>query len=145
MNKENNKLITEIAIVIIIMIIAIPICANASSKYNRTKEKLETYNIQINITNNSPTKIITLNNYNKNKTRINLVLKISKFSDEYLVKLDNNTYNLNSIAYTEDADYYYYNLGNYELNKERTFSFQLIHIGEKNYDDNISYSFLAEV
>ena len=46
---------------------------------------------------------------------------------------------------TEDEEYYYYNLGVYEISEYREFEFRLIATGDGIYDDDIIYSFMTEV
>ena len=100
--------------------------------------------ISIDIVNKNENKIIRLNNLNNKKTNTNLILKISKFSSRYVVELDGDIYDLNNMFYTEDEEFYYYNLGIYEIDKYKEFDFKLILVEDNDYDDNIIYSFLTE-
>ena len=76
--------------------------------------------------------------------RVNLVMKISKFNDEYLINLDDQVYNLKDLEYTEDDNYQYYNLGIYDIDKFRTFLFKINVKDKAYYDETISYGFYTE-
>lgn len=145
MDKEAKRLIEEIILIIILLSVTIPICVSASTNYNNRKSKIQCIsNISIDIVNKNENKVIRLNNLNNEKTNTNLILKISKFSSRYVVELDGDIYDLNNIFYTEDEEFYYYNLGVYEINKYKEFDFKLILVEDNDYDDNIIYSFLTE-
>ena len=62
-----------------------------------------------------------------------------------MVKIDDEEYLLRDIVYSEDDNYYYFNLGSYEVKDKKEIDFNLELIGNEIYDDCISYSFLAEV
>lgn len=146
MDKESKRLISEIIFMVIFLLVVIPICVSASTSYNDSKSKLQCIsNISIDIANGNDNKIIRLSNLDDRKTNVNLILKISKFSSKYIVELDDNIYNLNDMFYTEDEDFYYYNLGVYEINQYREFKFRLILVESDIYDDDIIYSFMTEV
>lgn len=141
MDKDIKKLICEIILMVIIIIITIPICVNASNNY----KKMQNYNnISINIENKNNNKTIKIKNYNVEK-KFNLILKTSKFSNEYKITLDGVDYNLKDVVYSEDQENYYFNLGSYEIKNNKNINFSMELSGNYIYDDNISYSFLAEV
>lgn len=145
-DDEIKRLIVEIITVIILFIIAVPICVNASNNYNEKKNNMQKYNnIVVDISDINSSKIVTINNYNNKKKTVNLILKTSKFYDEYMVKIDDEEYLLRDIVYSEDDNYYYFNLGSYEVKDKKEIDFKLELIGNEIYDDCISYSFLAEV
>ena len=145
-DDEIKRLIVEIITVIILFIIAVPICVNASNNYNEKKNNMQKYNnIVVDISDINSSKIVTINNYNNKKKTVNLILKTSKFYDEYMVKIDDEEYLLRDIVYSEDDNYYYFNLGSYEVKDKKDIDFNLELIGNEIYDDCISYSFLAEV
>ena len=144
MDKEIRRLIVEVFIMVVILVIAVPICVKASDRYNNSKVMQEQSNVKIDIKSEKEKKVIFLKNYNDNAINFNLVLKISKFSNHYNVMLDDKIYNLDNTIRGEDDEWYYYNLGNYYCDDAVEFRFQLIHIND-NYDEGISYSFIAEV
>lgn len=146
MEKDQKSLIAELLLMIIIILIVIPICVNASRNYNEKKSTIQQYNnIALDIKSIDSNRYVNVNNYNKNKKVINLIMKTTKFSNEYLIKLDDKEYQLKDIPHTEDKDYYYFNLGSYEVKKVKNIKFSLKLIGEEIYDDSITYSFIAEV
>ena len=145
-DDEIKRLIVEIITVIILFIIAVPICVNDSNNYNEKNNNMQKYNnIVVDISDINSSKIVTINNYNNKKKTVNLILKTSKFYDEYMVKIDDEEYLLRDIVYSEDDNYYYFNLGSYEVKDKKEIDFNLELIGNEIYDDCISYSFLAEV
>ena len=108
MDNDIKKLICEIILMILIIIITIPICVNASNNYTNKKENMQKYNnISIDIENKNQYKTIKLKNYNTEKKVFNLILKTSKFSNEYKITLDGIEYNLKDIVYSEDQTNYY--------------------------------------
>ena len=146
MIKDQKSLIAEIVLMITILLIIVPICVNASHNYNEKKSTIQQYNnIALDIKSIDSSKYVNINNYNKNKKVINLIMKTTKFSNEYIIKLDDKEYQLKDIPHTEDKDYYYFNLGSYEVKKVKNIKFSLNIIGEEIYDDSITYSFVAEV
>ncbi len=146
MNKDLKSLTAEVVLFIIIMLIIVPICVNASHNYNEKKSNIQQYNnISIDIKRIDSNKYVIVNNYNKNKKIINLIMKTTKFSNEYIIKLDDKEYYLKDIPYTEDEENYYFNLGSYEIDKVNNIKFSLELSGDRIYDDSITYSFLAEV
>lgn len=146
MDKDMKTLICEIILMFIIIIVTIPICVNASHNYNNKKDNMQKYtNMSVNIEYKSKKMLVNIDNYNDDKRVVNLILKTSKFSNEYMVNIDGVEYNLNEIVYTEDDNNYYFNLGSYEINKRRAVEFSMNLVGEDIYDDSITYSFMVEV
>ncbi len=146
MEKDFKSLIAEIILMVIIMLIIIPICVNASHNYNVKKSTIQQYNnISIDIRRIDSNMYVNINNYNKDKKVINLIMKTTKFSNEYIVNLNDKEYHLKDIPHTEDKYYYYFNLGSYEIKKVKDIKFSLKLLGDEIYDDSISYSFVAEV
>ena len=145
MNKSNKELLLEIIIMAIFLAVAIPACVNASNKYNRRKEELMcNSNISVDIKNNNNNKIIELTNLNKKASKVNLILKISKYSNEYAVNIDDNYYELKTMSRTEDENYYYYNIGAYEIEKNKEVKFKLQLLESKVDEESITYSFMTE-
>ena len=146
MEKDFRYLVAESILMIFFLMIIIPICVNASHNYNEKKSTIQQYNnIAIDISRNDSNMFVNINNYNDEKKVINLIMKTTKFSNEYLVALDDKQYNLKDIPYTEDKDNYYFNLGSYKIDKVKNIKFSLKLLGAEIYDDSITYSFLAEV
>ena len=145
MENDFKSLIAEMIIMIIIIIIVIPICVNASHNYNEKKSSIQQHNnIMVDIKNIDSNMYLDINNYNKDKKIINLIMKTTKFSNEYIIKLDDKEYNLKDIPHTEDKDYYYFNLGSYQIKKAKQIKMSLKLLGDEIYDDSITYSFIAE-
>lgn len=145
MDKELKRLVVEIVSLTLFLVIVIPICVSASSKYNEQKEVfLSGVGTSVDISNNGDTKKVTVySNYDRN-VKVNLIMKINKFSNDYEVSLDNEVYNINDLEYTEDSEYRYYILGIYDVNQYREFDFKLKPKGSIYYDETIIYSFMTE-
>ena len=145
MDKELKRLLIEIISLTLLLVIIIPICVNASDKYNEQKEAFFTKTgVSIDISNNGDKKLVTVySNYDKN-IKISLIMKINKFSNDYEVSLDNEVYNINDLEYTEDEESRYYKLGIYDINQYREFDFKLKPTGSVYYDETIIYSFMTE-
>lgn len=145
MDKECKRLIFEIVSLVLFLIIIVPVCVNASDKYNKQKEvMLSGKGVSVDISHNGDMKKVTIySNYN-NLMKVNLILKISKFSNDYEVHLDDIVYNINDLEYTEDDNYRYYKLGVYDVDKIREFDFKLKTIGSVYYSETIIYSFITE-
>ena len=123
----------------------IPICVNASSEYRSKKDAvLMGRNALVDISNKGEYKEIHVSSDADRIVRINLVMKISKFNDEYLVTLDDQVYDLKDLEYTEDDNYQYYNLGIYDVDKSRTFRFKINVKDKAYYDETITYGFYTE-
>lgn len=145
MDKELRKLLFEIISLTLLLVIVIPICVNASDKYNEQKEAFFTnVGVSIDISNNGDKKKVTVySNYDKS-IKLSLVMKITKFSNDYDVILDNEVYNINDLEYTEDEENRYYRLGIYDVKQYREFDFKLRPKGSIYYDETIIYSFMTE-
>lgn len=145
MEEDLKSLVIEIISLILVLIIAIPICVSASSSYKESKAQLANASkTTIDISNKGDIKEVTVYSNSDKSIKINLLLKISKFSDEYLVSIDENTYELNKLEYVEDEEYRYYNLGIYDVLKRRKFDFNLKAKDKIYYDETITYSFVTE-
>ena len=145
MDKEIKRLVGEIISLMLLLIIVVPICVNASSRYREQKEVLLSgVGTAVDIAHNGDTKKITIySNYDK-VMKVNLIMKISKFSNDYEVYLEDQVYNIDDLEYTEDENYQYYKLGIYEVDKSREFDFKLKTKGSLYYDETITYSFMTE-
>ena len=146
MENEIKALIAHVVIMIVILIVISCICITANKDYNMKKNSIQQYNnVVVDIKNNDSKMYVNVNNYNKDKKIINLILKTSKFSNEYKIGLDDSEYNLNMVPRTEDGEHYYFNLGSYEVIKTKSIKFSMDLVGDNVYDDSITYSFVAEV
>jgi len=145
MDRELRGYVIEIIIMVIFLVIAIPICVDASSRYNDNKQKvLNGLNTTIDVLNNGDMKTIYLYNSSNDSVKVKLGMMISKFYDEYLVTVDDSIYNLNELEYLEDDSYRYYVLGTYEIDDIEIVDFDL-KIKDKSYfDDEIAYGFYVE-
>ncbi|MEE3342535.1 MAG: hypothetical protein VZS44_00380 [Bacilli bacterium] len=145
--KNNVKsLMAEVVLLIIILLIVVPICVNASNNYKEKTSRIQQYNnVSIDIKYQDSDMYVNVNNYNKEKKVINLIMKTTKFSNEYVIKLDGKEYNLKDVPHTEDKDNYYFNLGSYKVKKVENIKFAMSLVGDEIYDDSITYSFIAEV
>lgn len=145
MDKELKGIVGEIIAVIILMVIAIPICVKASSDYQTKKDKMIIGNhASVDISNRGEIKKVTVNSDNNKDISVYLILKISKFDDEYIVYLDDQIFDLKDLEYTEDNDNYYYNLGLYSIKEKRTFDFRITVKDKSYYNETISYSFYTK-
>lgn len=145
MDKELKGIVGEIIALIILMIIAIPICVKASNDYQAKKDKMVIGNhASVDISNLGEIKKITVNSENNQDISVYLMLKISKFDDEYIIDLDDQIFNLNDLEYTEDNDNRYYNLGLYAIKGKRTFNFKIAVKDKSYYNETISYSFYTK-
>ena len=145
MDKELKRLILEIVTLTLLLIIIIPICVNASNKYNEQKEVLLSgIGTSVDISHNGDMKKITIYSDYDKVVKVNLIMKISKFSNDYDIHLDDQIYNINDLEYSEDNNWRYYKLGIYEVNKVRDFDFKLRTKGSIYYKETIVYSFLTE-
>ena len=145
LDKEIRGLFIEIVTLILLMIIMVPIYVRASNEYQEEKEVLlDGKDISVDISHDgNQKKLIIYSNYDKTM-RVNLVMKISKFANDYLVCLDDETYDIHELEYKEDDEYLYYNLGIYEVKGFREFKFQLKVKDYTYYDETIVYSFMTE-
>lgn len=146
MKNDVKSLTAEVVLMIIILLIVVPICVNASNNYKEKKASIQQYNnVSIDIKYEDSNMFVNINNYNKKKKVINLIMRTTKFSNEYMIKLDDKEYYLKDIPHTEDNDNYYFNLGSYKVNKVQNIKFAMSLVGDEIYDDSITYSFVAEV
>ena len=145
MDKELKSLVVEIITLTLFLIVMVPVCVRASNDYQEKREVLLSgANTFVDISNKGDIKKITIySNYDK-VVNVNLVMKISKFSNDYYVVLDEEKYLLKELEHFEDEENIYYNLGIYEVDKFREFDFQLQIKDKSYYDETITYSFLTE-
>ncbi len=145
MEEDLKKLVIEIISLTLLLIIVIPICVNASNKYQASKAEVSSLgNTTIDIANKGDIKTITIHTNSKRKVKVNLILKINKLSDQYLIYLNNQMYELSKIESTEDETCQYYNLGIYEVENQKEIDFQIKAKDKIYYDETITYSFIAE-
>lgn len=145
MEKELKRLIVDISLMVVLLIIVVPICVSASSEYKEKKALLlGRVDAMVDISNNGDMKRVTVySNYDK-KIKVNLILKINKFYNDYSIYIDGNVYNLNELNYKDDGEYRYYNLGIYEIDMVWEFDFRIMVNGNRYYDETIIYSFKVE-
>ena len=142
MEKELRGLVVEIVLTVIMMIIIIPICADASSEYRSKKEALLSgRDAVIDISNNKDMKKVTVYSNCDKKVRVSLFFKINDFIGDYSIYFENNTYKLSDLEYILDNGNRYYQLGIYEIDYLKEFDFKLI---RENYNETITYSFVTE-
>ena len=145
MDKELRRLIVEICSLIVLLVIVVPICVDASSDYRSKRNDLAIGNkASVDISNLGEYKNVKITSGADGVVKMNLIMKISKFSDQYVVYLDDQVYHLSDLEFTEDENYQYYNLGIYEVEKERVFKFKIQVQDKSYYDESISYSFFTE-
>ena len=145
MDKELKRLVVEICSIVLLLVIVIPICVNASSDYRSKRDALLVGNkASVDISNNGEYKQIRVTSGVDDTVKMSLVMRISKFNDEYLIYLDDKEYSLSDLEYTEDENYQYYNLGNFDVEKERVFQFKIKVKDKSYYDETISYGFFTE-
>lgn len=145
MDKELRRLVVEIISLILLLCIVIPICVKASNEYQEKKEVLlNGTDTSVDISHNGKTKKLTIYSNHKGTMSVNLVMKITKFSNDYEIYLDDQIYDIDELEYIEDDEYQYYSLGIYEVDKIREFDFQLKAKGSLYYDETITYSFMTE-
>lgn len=145
MNKELKELIIEIVSLVVLLIIVVPICVNASSRYREQKDiLLSGIGTSVDISHNGDMKkVIIYSNYNK-PVKVNLIMKITKFLNDYDIYLDGQVFDIDDFCSTSDEDFYYYKLGVYEVDQLREFDFKLLPKGDVYYDETILYSFRTE-
>lgn len=146
MDKELKGYIIEILAMIIVLIIIVPICVNASREYTTNQEKiLSGFNTTIDIINkNGNIKQINLYSNTDKTIKVKLGLMITKFYDEYTVEIDNQVYDLSNLEYLEDDNHRYYILGTYEIEELKSIDFELKVKGQNYYDETLTYSFYTE-
>ena len=145
MDKELKRLVVEIVTLTLLLVIMVPICVYASNEYKEDRAVLlEGKDTTVDISHNGDKKKLTVYcNYDKTM-KVNLIMKINKFTNEYLICLDDQVYNIRDLEYVEDDEYQYYNLGIYEVDQKREFDFQLKVRDQAYYDETIMYSFMTE-
>lgn len=145
LDKELRSLIVEIVTLTLLLIIIVPICADASAKYQEKKDVLlNGTDTSVDISHNGTMKKLTIYSNHDGVMKVNLIMKITKFGNDYIVCLDEEEYNIRELEYTEDEEYQYYNLGIYEVDDLREFDFQLKVKDKTYYDETITYSFMTE-
>ncbi len=145
MERTNKEIIIELCLVTLFLLIIIPVCVNASAKFRLAKEKAScNNNISINIATKDSNKIIEMYNLSKEKTNVRLILKISKYVNEYAVNVNDEIKNLKDLTRTEDDNNYYFNLGTYDVEKYNEVKFKLMLINNVVETENITYSFMTE-
>ena len=145
MDQELKKLVVEIVTLTLLLIIIVPICVHASNQYQEEKDVLFTgKDTSVDISNDGSMKKVTIySNYDR-VMRVHLILKITKFSGDYFVYLNEQIYDIKDLDYEEDEEYRYYNLGIYEVDQVKEFSFQFKAKNQKYYDEMICYGFVTE-
>lgn len=145
MDKELKRLVVEIVFLTLLLIVVVPICVNASARYQEKKDVLlNGKDTSVDISHNGAMKKLTIYSNHDEEMRVHLVMKISKFYGDYYVCLDDNIYDIHTLDYFEDEDYLYYNLGVYNVNGLREFDFQLKVKDQSYYDETVTYSFMTE-
>lgn len=149
----DRSLIREIICLVLFLIIIIPICVDASNRYNRKEEYLNNCNnvyIEIHPSDGVvdeevfSNKVVVICNENRESMKIQLIFKIAKFTNSYTLKLGDRIYNLDKLEYREDENYLYFNLGEFEVREELMLDFQLVLNNGISYDSSVRYSFLVE-
>ena len=105
MDKELKSLVVEIITLTLFLIVMVPVCVRASNDYQEKREVLLSgANTFVDISNKGDIKKITIySNYDK-VVNVNLVMKISKFSNDYYVVLDEEKYLLKELEHFEDEE-----------------------------------------
>ena len=145
MDKELKRLVVEIISMAIMLIIVVPICVNASNEYNKQKETLlRGVGTSVDISHNGDMKRVRIiSNYDE-VVKVNLTMKINKFSNDYEIYFNDQIFNLDDLECIEDDEHRYYYLGIYEVDGYRDFDFKLNVKGSSYYDETIIYSFMTE-
>lgn len=145
MDKELKRLVVEIISIAIMLIIVVPICVNASNEYNKQKEiLLSGVGTSVDISHNGDMKRVRIiSNYDE-VVKVNLTMKINKFSNDYEIYFNDQIFNLDDLECAEDDEHRYYYLGIYEVDGYRDFDFKLNVKGSLYYDETIIYSFMTE-
>ena len=145
MDKELKGIVVEIIAIVVLLLIVIPICAHASSEYISRRDALLIGNkASVDISSNGEYKKIRVTSGVRDSVKVNLFMKISKFNDDYIIYLDDKSYDLRELECTEDENYQYYNLGTYEIEKEKLFQFKINVKDKSYYDETISYGFYTQ-
>ena len=145
-DNEIRELICEIILFVILLLVMVPICVNASNNYKESTSKIQNcVDMSVSINSVDGKKFVVLDNYGEKEVNINLVLKIREFSNEYMIKLGNRDIYLSDLERTSDGEFYYYDLGDYTISKKEEIEYKIVLVGDEIYNDNVSYSFVAEV
>ena len=145
MDKELKGIVVEIILIVMLLIFVIPICASASSEYRSKKNSLVVgEKSRVDISNRGEIKEITVSSGVNETVSLNLMMKISKFNDDYLIYLDDKIFDISDLEFTEDEKYQYYNLGIYEVTNKKVFQFKIKAKDKSYYDETISYGFYTE-
>ena len=145
MNKELKGLVIEICAIVLLVLVVVPICVSASSVYRQRMDMaLIADKASVDISNKGEYKIVKIKSGVDKKVKMNLMMKISKFNDSYLIYLDDQEFNLNDLEYSEDENNQYYNLGVYEVEKSKKIQFKIKVKDKAYYDETITYSFYTE-
>lgn len=145
MDKEMKGLVIEIITLVILLLVAVPLCVNASNNYQQKKDKMNIGNHAIvDISNRGSIKKVTVTSTKNTDISVYLMLKITKFDDEYLIYLDDEIFDMKDLEYSEDDNYRYYNLGLYQISKKKTFDFRIVVKDKSYYNETISYSFYTK-
>lgn len=146
-DNEFRELVCEIVFFVILLVVMVPICVNASNNYRESVKKIEKcVDIRVSIDNVDGEKFVVLENIgDEEEIDVNLVLKISDFSNNYMISLNGEEFYLSDLESTYDGNFYYYDLGNYNVGGIEIIEYEMALVGEEIYIDNISYSFIAEV
>ena len=145
MDKELKRLVIEIITLVLLLVVVVPVCVDASSQYRLNQDAVMIgRKASVDISNKGEYKEIKVTSGVERPVKINLVMKISKFNDDYIIGLDDQQYNLRDLEYTEDDNYQYYNLGIYDVDSQRIFKFNIMVKDKSYYDETISYGFYTE-
>lgn len=151
---ENKRLIGELVLLFIFLLIVIPICVNASNDYSEREDYLNSFDkVFVDINNNDKisndskvisSKIVTISNENKDSIKINLGFRIAKYTNSYTVNIGNRSYNLDTLEYSDDGNYFYYDLGFFEVDNISNLDFSLVLNNDISYDSSVIYSFYVK-
>ena len=145
MDKDLRGLVLEILSIVLLLIVVVPICVNASSEYRLRKEFVSFADkASVDIRNRGEYKEIKVSSGTDKLVKMSLMMKITKFNDDYIVTLDDKAFDLAELEYTEDDNYRYYNLGSFEIEKDKVFQFKIKVKDKSYYDETISYGFYTE-
>ena len=145
MAKELKGLVIEIIVLTVFLLIAVPICVQASSNYNNQKETLlGAFNTTIDVNNKDDMKELSIySNANKPVT-VKLGLAITQYYDDYYIIVDDNTYNLDELDYKEGEENKYFIIGTYEVDELKKVNFKLCPKNQEYFKEHLIYSFYAE-
>lgn len=145
MDKELKGAIIELIITTIILIVAIPVCVNASNRYKEQKELLlNAFETTIDVNNKGDIKEISIYSNNNKTIEVKLGMMITNFYDDYYVVIDNKTYDLRELDYKEDGENKYFILGTYKIDEVKKIEFVLKPKNQSYFKENLIYSFYTE-